>query len=65
MAIRYFEFDHRPAAVVDLHHEVLIPWSCWRRERFPETPFERVRALAVAAKDAGFSRISVVLPSAR
>ena len=42
MAIRYFKFADRPAAVVDFHHEVLIPWSCWRREFFSETPFEAV-----------------------
>ena len=42
-----------------------IPDAYVRIQAFPETPFERVRALAVTAKEAGFSRISVVLPSAR
>ena len=42
-----------------------IPDAYIRIQAFRETPVERVRTILDAARDAGFSRISVVLPSAR
>ena len=42
-----------------------IPDAYIRIQAFPETPFARVKALVDAAKDSGFTRISVVLPSFR
>ena len=54
MAIEYIDYLPIPAAVVDFHHEVLIPWSRWRRELFPGSPFEVVT----------FDHHTDVLPSA-
>ena len=41
-----------------------IPEAYIRVQAFPETPFEQVRDLVEAARDAGFLRVSVVLPAA-
>ena len=42
-----------------------IPDAYVRIQVFRETPLECVRTILDAAKDAGFSRVSVVLPSVR